>query len=210
MSMAMHTGAMPIGYWPEPGQSRTKIIVWEIDDPSKQGDGRYWWLRADVQLLQGKMTDFPDLTGRPRGESLASLRRRADAGQVDLTRPRFPHDPAPKPAWLPLDPWMDADPERTFFIIAHQRAPTKEEQEERKAEGFPWPGEAEAYRQQWLAADALGDKVRAVQARQRFDAMLAELGFRKARDLSPWNPERATEVRPGVFVQDERPSRPAV
>jgi hypothetical protein len=198
---------MNIGYSPAPGERRTKIIVWEVDDPKKQDDPHYWWLADDVERLRKKAPDFPDLTGRPKGESLASLRRRANAGQVDLTPLRFPHDPAPTPVHLPLDQWMDADPERTFFIIAHQRAPTNEEQEERRAEGFPWPGEAEAYRQQWLAAEALGDKVQAAQARKRFDAMLADLGFRKARDLSPWNPERATEIRPGIFVQDERPTR---
>jgi hypothetical protein len=35
---------------------------------------------------------------------------------------------------------------------------------------------------------------------------LAQRGFRKAHDSSPWDPERAHELLPGVFVQDERSS----
>jgi hypothetical protein len=105
---------------------------------------------------------------------------------------------------LPLLQWDEADPDRTYFIVSHQQRPTEEEQDGREAEGFPWPGDAEADRQQWLAAEALGDQVRAAQAKQRFDGKLADMGFRKSRDLSAWDPVRATELAPGVFVQDDR------
>jgi hypothetical protein len=149
--------------------------------------------------------DFPDLTGKPRGQSLASLRRRSKDGEVDLTLPTLPGRPDPTPVHLPLLHWDGAEPDLTYFIISHQRQPTEEEQEELQAEGFPWPGEAEANRQQWLAAEALGDEVRAARARQRFDSQLADLGFRKHGDLWPWDPARATELVPGVFIQDERP-----
>jgi hypothetical protein len=205
----VHTAEVKIGYSPAPGHSRTTVVVWQTDDPGKAGDGRYWWLPEDVELLRKRAPEMPDFRGRPRGESLASLRRRSQDGEVDLTLPPLPGQPDQTPVRLPLDQWRDADPNRTYFIVSHQRRPTDEEQEEREAEGFPWPGHAEAYRQQWLSAEALGDEVRAAEARRRFDVVLAELGFRKARDLSPWNPDRATELAPGVYVQDERPFTPS-
>jgi hypothetical protein len=107
---------------------------------------------------------------------------------------------------IPLDPWIDADPERTRFLIAHHRKPTSEEQRLPTTD-LPWGEDEEAMRQEWLAADAAGDEERAADARRRLFDALAKLGFRKATDLSPWNPERATEIRPGIFVQDERPAR---
>lgn len=201
----MHTPKVSIGHSPTPGQSRTIIVVWQTDDPRKAGDGRYWWLPEDVARLRKSAQDVPDLTGKPRGQSLASLRRRGKNGEVDLALPGLPGHPEATPVRLPLLHWEGADPELTYFIVSHQRRPSEEEHEERKAEGFPWPGDAEANRQQWLAAEALGDSVRAANARQRFDAQLAALGFRKHRDVSPWDPTRAIELLPGVFVQDERP-----
>jgi hypothetical protein len=70
-----------------------------------------------------------------------------------------------------------------------------------KGKGPPWPSPVEALRKEWLEAEASGHDARSKNARERFDAALAELGFRKARDITPWDPERATELRPGVFVK---------
>jgi hypothetical protein len=30
-------------FFPGPGERRTTIVVWDVDDPAKQGDARYWW-----------------------------------------------------------------------------------------------------------------------------------------------------------------------
>lgn len=201
---------MEIGYSPAPGESRTTIIVWEIDDPSKKGDPRYWWVAKDTERLRRLSQDCPDLTGRPKGESLASLRSRAEGDVVELVHPALSDSPAEdRRVRVPLSQWRDADPERTYLFIAHQRRPTADEQDAIKARGMPWPDGVEALRQEWLAKEAAGDNEEAARARQRFDEALRPLGFRKARDISAWNPARAAELRPGVFVQDERPSAKA-
>ncbi len=179
---------MKIGYSPAPGESRTTIIVWAIDDPSKAGDRRYWWHADDVERLRKLSADTPELAGRPKGQSLESLRRRADGDEVELVHPALPDGASTASVRIPLTQWRDADPERTYLIIAHGRRPTADEQEARKAKGFPWPDEVEALRQEWLAAERAEEGERSVEARRRFDVALAERGFSKARDISPWDP----------------------
>lgn len=60
-------------------------------------------------------------------------------------------------------------------------------------------------RQARLAAEADGDTSRAKELRLEVDGALATLGSVKARDASPWSPQRAVEVQPGVYLQDGRP-----
>jgi hypothetical protein len=205
-------GGVGIGYAPKPGESRTQIVVWEIDDPSKRDDPRYWWAAEEVERLKGLSDELPDLTGRPKGQSLASLRQQAEGDEVELVHPivRSGADHDVRRVRIPLTQWRDADPERTYLIVTHLRPPTDEEQDKRKAEGMPWPDEVEALRQEWLAAEAAGQGERATDARARLDAELAGLGFLKPRRISAWEPSRAVELRPGVFVQDERPSAPSL
>ena len=199
-----------IGYSPRPGESRTQIIVWEIDDPSKRDDPRYWWTAEQVERLKALSDEWPDLTDRPKGQSLASLRQQAEGDEVELVHPSALSGGADavRRVRIPLTQWHDADPERTYLIVTHHRRPAAEEQEKRKVEGMPWPDEVETLRQQWLTAEAAGETHRATDARTRFDAELARLGFRKPREMSAWEPSRAVELRPGVFVQDERPPAP--
>jgi hypothetical protein len=191
--------AVRIGYSPAPGESRTTIIVWEIDDPSKSDDPRYWWQADEIEHLRKLSSDMPDIAGRPRGESLGSLRRRAERDEVELGGVHGS-------VRIPLGHWRDADPERTYLIIMHVRRPTADEQEAMKAEWLSWDFEVEMLRQEWLAAEGAGEHGEAAEARRRFEAALTQRGFRKACDSSPWDPERAHELLPGVFVQDERPS----
>jgi len=196
-----------IGYSPQPGESRTHLIVWEIDDPSKRDDPRYWWTAEHVERLRAVAGEPPDLTGRPKGQSLASLRQQAEGDEVELVHPLDPSGGVDdvRRVRIPLTQWRDADPDRTYVMITHARRPTHEEQETRKAEVMPWPDAVEALRREWLAAEASGHTERATGARARFDAELHRLGFRRPRDLTPWDPSKAVELQPGVFVQDERP-----
>jgi hypothetical protein len=189
--------AVRIGYSPAAGESHTTIIVWEIDDPSKSDDPRYWWQADEVERLRRLSSDMPDITGRPRGESLGSLRRRAERDEVELGG-------VSGSVRIPLGHWRDDDPERTYLIIMHVRRPTADEQEAMKAEWPPWDFEVDKLQQAWLAAEGAGEHGTAAEARRRFEAALAQRGFRNARYSSPWDPERAHELLPGVFVQDER------
>ena len=197
---------MTIDDLPAPGERRTTIIVWEIDDARKQGDPRYWWLDDEVERLQKLSPEVPDLRGRPKGQSLGSLRARADGDEVELLHPAVDGLGEGAPIRIPLTQWRDADPERTYLIVAHIRRPTPDEQDAINRRRPRWPEWVESLRREWLAADTADGKEQAAQARQRLEEALTELGYRKAADLSPFSPEKAVELRPAVFVQDERPS----
>jgi len=179
-------------------------VVWDIDDPAKAGDARYWWDEDEVSRLRELSADMPDLTGKPRGRSLASLQREAESGTVELGVPELPDGTPAQSVRVSLSRWSDDDPERTYLIVTHGRKPTAEEQEALRAKGFPWPDEVEALRQEWLAALAAELPAKAAERRRQLDTAFKEHGFFKFGERWPWDPERATEIQPGVFVQDER------
>jgi hypothetical protein len=187
---------------PPPGERRTTIVVWEVDDPTKSGDPRYWWSEQEVARLREVWPDAADLTGRPKGYSLASLRKQAVDGAVEWAFGRS-DEPEEDRVRLSLAPWHGADPERTYLIVAHRRAATVEERALSRVQ--PWPPAIEALRQEWLSALAAEDAERAGELKGRLDAAFREQGFLKPRETSPWDPARAVEAQPGVFVQDERP-----
>ena len=191
--------------FPGPGGSRTTIVVWDIDDPTKQGDARYWWDEAEITRLRELSPNMPNLSGKPRGRSLDSLQREAEDGEVEVGVPALPDGRPAQSVRISLSRWSDADPERTYLIVTHGRRSTAEEQEVLRAKGFPWPEEVEALRQEWLSALAAELPDRAAELRQQLDAAFKEHGFFKLGDRWPWDPERATEIQPDVFVQDERP-----
>jgi hypothetical protein len=191
--------------FPAPGERRTTIVVWDIHDPSKKGDARYWWDETEVARLRELSPDMPDLNGKPRGRSLAALRREAEDDEVELGWPELPDGSPAHSVRISLSRWRDADPESTYLIVTHGRRPTDEEQEVLRAKGFPWPEAVETLRQEWLAAIAAQLTDRATELRQQLDAAFKEQGFFKFGDRSPWDPERATELQPGGVVQDDRP-----
>ena len=60
--------------------------------------------------------------------------------------------------------WGGSDPERTYVIVSHHRRPTAEaaaEEKARRGDTSPFPPEAEALRQKWLAALEADDRERA-------------------------------------------------
>ncbi len=113
------------------------------------------------------------------------------------------------------------DAEQTTRVEAPTMSPMSRQRRDRIGEGSKsrrprhetacgkrrtFPPELEAIRKEWLAALAADDDDRAAELRRQLDASLKEHGFFKRNALSAWDPDRATEVQPGVFVQDERPS----
>ena len=194
------------GYSPRPGEQRTVVIIWNADDPTKAGDARYWW--SDDEAARWR-SHFPecsrDLAGQPKGQRLASFLVSEGSDEVELVRPALDRMDERTMRFSIPEAAKD-DPERTYLIVQHQRRPSDAEQEELKHRGFPWPDEVEALRQRWLAAIADKDDERAAQLRRELDAAFEKRGFRKPTDFSPWNPDRAVEVQPGVWLQDERPS----
>jgi hypothetical protein len=174
------------------------IIVWESDDPTKLGDRRYWIDGQEAERVHRLAPGLAGLAGTPRGLRLASVLPAAGA-DVEIG--------VPGPGGsvrLPLSLFAGTDPERTFLIVTHRRAPTEAERAVVRKRPPPWPPEVEELRQAWLRADAAGDSARATELRAELDGALEAAGFRTSRDALPWDPGRAVELQPGVFFQDER------
>ena len=118
----------------------------------------------------------------------------------------WPKDGAPEPIWGPeivvrisLAPWRDADPEKTRFIISQTWRPTPEQQKAMSQ----LPRGGDELRHAWRAALAEGDEESADALREQMEEELGSVPF---SELSAWDPQRAVEVAPDVFVQDERPA----
>ena len=207
-----------------PGTWQTHIVVWDVDDPSKAGDPAWFWSAEDVGALM--RTAQPEdagrlvMAGRPKGNSLASLRERHGGDEVELHAGLLPDErPADMPAerWallssrpghtarFSLAPWRDADPRTTRFIISHCWQPKDDELAVNSGLGDQPPELVEA-RKQWLAAIRAGDPS-AGELRKQVDALMEEAGIHNFAGSGTWNEKRASELAPGVFVLDERPGR---
>ena len=191
---------------PGPGETRTTIVVWHIDDPAKKADPRYWWDEVEAARVRETSPDTPDLTGRPRGSSVTSLLRRSGGGEVGFDLLVLPDGRETETIRVPLRHFNGSDPERTFVIVAQMRSPTEQEREEIRARGLPWPPEVEALRKEWRGALAAEDNERAAELSVRLKAALAEHGFMPS-SLPTLLDGPAVEIQPGVFLQDQRPAR---
>jgi hypothetical protein len=98
--------------------------------------------------------------------------------------------------------WRDADPDETYLIVEPGRGPGPDSPS--LAELIP--PEVEELRQDWVAALERGDDD-APALREQLDEEFATLGIRKVADFDAFSPSRATEIIPGVWVQDDRPAR---
>lgn len=200
----------------EPGTWQTQVVVWNVDDPSKAGDPRFWWSAEDVgrtlRVAPPELASRLAVAGTPKGQTLAQLRSEAGGDEFEMRIGGVPDEywPAgeesPEPLLEPeqivrfsLAHWRDADPERTRFIISHTWRPTPEEQEAMSA----IPREGDDLRQAWVAAWTEGDEETAAALAEQMEEELGAISFSK---LSVWDPERAVELAPGVLVQDERPA----
>ena len=187
-----------------PGETRTKIVVWDIHDPAKKDDPGYWWDERDAAQVRALAPDMPDLSGRPRGNSLAGYIRRGDSEEIELPFPGLDDGVETETLRVSLRHFGGSDPERTFLIVTQEQAPTEEESKEIKARGLPWPDEVETLRQEWLAALAANEHERAAELSEQLDAAFEEHGFSKPT-RTPLLTVEAVEIQPGVFLQDERP-----
>jgi hypothetical protein len=81
------------------GERSTQIVLWEVDDPAKRGDGAFWW---------------PD---GPKGHPLAAWRERSGGEEIEL-----PVDLGERTVRLSTAEW--GDPERTYvLVVTHSRRP---------------------------------------------------------------------------------------
>jgi len=193
----------------QPGEQATQIILWEIDDPSKRDDQRFWW--PSEQPL--KLPDGRELSG-PKGTSVAALRKLFDGDEIELDVPppsspvrRLPGGLAEggRKVKVSISGWLDSDPERTYVIISHSYRPTAEEAADEKArrgDKSPFSPDTEAVRQEWLAALEAGDEDRAAELKAQLDEKLSAQNW-----LKPYaQPNEGVEIQPGVYLLDVRPS----
>jgi hypothetical protein len=203
-----------------PGTWETRIVVWNVADPAKAGDPHFWWSADEVGWLL--RTSAPGdasrlvRAGMPKGKTLAELRK--EAGGNELRRriggppsapPDNPNlevdlDPSlwgpPHTVCIPLDPWRDADPQRTRFLISHtwNRPP-----------GLPspvrHPEHVERLRQAWIEALKTGDES-ARSLREQLDEEMEAIGGFVLRPPRTWTPSKAVEIAPRILVRDDRPA----
>jgi hypothetical protein len=170
---------------------RTQIVVWEVADPAKAGDSRFWWTAEEVgrlrRVVPPEHADRLAIAGTPKGRSLAAWRRET---------------PPEPPFRVSLDHWRDADPDKTYLIVSATRGPTPEE-EQREGLAERLPPEIEDLRQAWVAALQSGDDDEPM-LREQLDAELEAIGHFRRGTISAFDPRKAVEISPGVFVQDER------
>jgi hypothetical protein len=190
----------------QPGEQTTRIILWEIDDPSKHDDPRFHW--SPERPL--KLPDGSELSG-PKGTSLAALRERFGGDEIEIDVPSFAAERLPnvladrgRKVKLSISDWLDSDPERTYLIISHRYRPTAERAAEEKAQrgaDTPFPPEAEAVRQEWRTALEAGDEDRARDLKRQLDAKVGALNW-----VKPYaHPDEGVEIQPGVYLLDARP-----
>jgi hypothetical protein len=192
----------------QPGEQTTRIILWEVDDPSKLGDPRFWWPTEQPFTL----SDGRELRG-PKGISLAKLRARSGSDEIELDvlppsiradRPADATSEGVRKVKISTADWGGSDPQRTYVIVSHRYRPTAEEAADEKArrgEASPFPSDAEALRQKWLAALEAGDQERAAELNARFEERLGKQGW-----LKPYaHPNQGVEIQPSVYLLDMRP-----
>jgi hypothetical protein len=201
---------------PAPGEWRTQIVVWDVRDPSKEGDPRFWWTPGEVGRMRRvappehavRITN----AGLPKGRSLAAMRREfgGDEGvifdgpahaavQAELLGRPVPPAPVMR---LSLAHWRDADAQQTYLIVHYMRTPLPEEQSSHK----PMPPELDQLRRDWVAALQAGDESEPM-LRAQYEEESEAAGWFKYSRFNAFDERKASELSPGVFVQDERPGR---
>ncbi|HEX4519937.1 MAG TPA: hypothetical protein VH063_10190 [Gaiellaceae bacterium] len=180
---------------------KTFVVAWDVNDPAKAGDPRYFWTEDDATRMRD--TIAPVTAGAPRGASLLRLERdypvdRQD-GDPDAPEERFGAR-AHHGVRIAIEHFHAADPETTFLIVSHMTRPTS-------LTPTPLSPEVERIREELVAATEAGEEDSAEGLRARLRAELTTSGFRPRSELFAADENRATEVAPGVFVQDERPTR---
>lgn len=97
-----------------PGQTRTVIVAWRPDDPAVKDDGRFWY---KVRGATAGVFDKPVGSIVPKGQSLGWWRARATGHEAEVVNPiTRDHE------WFSLERWSDADPQRTYVVLAFYHA----------------------------------------------------------------------------------------
>jgi hypothetical protein len=176
-------------------------------DPTRKGDARYWWSAAEVgrlrRVVAPEFADRLSIAGTPKGRRLAALRSEFGA-EEGVIFDGGPMTQMAEPLRLSLARWRGADPEKTYLIISHVLGPSLEERARSQlSDGLPV--EAEDLRRDWVAALEAGDESEPM-LREQLDAELESLGHLRHSDVLVFDPRKAVEVSPAIFVQDERPN----
>lgn len=99
----------------QPGSVQAIVVVWRLDDPTIDGDGRFW---MEVPKEAAAVLQRAAGTIIPKGESLGHWRARADGDLVEELNPY-----TETPERFSLVRWGDEDPERTHLSLSFEYRP---------------------------------------------------------------------------------------
>jgi len=172
---------------PYPSEPRTYMYLWDVRDPRRVGDPKYWL--DGLTLPNGR-----ELRG-PSGIRLDEFLADTDEHSVPLCRGA--HGPYPERVFrIPVDRFRDADREHTRVFISHFFPPARPEGVENGAPpSWVWQPDGQHATMDMLV------RMSAERERERSDAERAQPGF-----ASKMFPLKAIELAPGFFLVDERPS----
>jgi hypothetical protein len=100
-----------------PGEVRTVVVAWRLDDPAVQDDGRFW---TEVPSTAAEVFARPAGAIIPSGQSLRSWRERSDDNEVEVPNPITGHNDR-----FSLSRWSHADPDRTQVILSFFEVPVE-------------------------------------------------------------------------------------
>lgn len=99
----------------EPGEARTVIVAWRLDDPAVHSDGRFW-----IKVMK----EFAQVMGRPAGtivpagRPLSYWRSQADGGEVEV-----PNPVSREKQRFSIARWEGEDPDRTHIEVSFASLP---------------------------------------------------------------------------------------
>jgi hypothetical protein len=189
------------------GAVLTLILVWRLDDPDVESDGRFW-----IEVPAGASGAVGREPGAivPRGKALAAWRADAVDGIVEVTNPFTGEAES-----LSILRWADADPDRAHLAVQflHRTEPRPPDAApDRPAGAIPRLADAATtdaqnelsrLRARFRAASQLGDEAEAVRVGQAIDAATDELSrVDFPNHHRGWDLDRATPAATNQLVLD--------
>ena len=178
----------------KPGEIRTVIVAWRLDDPAVQEDGRFW---REVPEEAPEIFKRPPGTIVPAGQSLAYWRERADGAEVEVPNP-ITH----RKERISIARWAEADPDRVYLIYSFDYL-------DEALTGRP-ADEVERIRDDQLArSGGTRIKLRLSDEAKRLKAEQAELQRQFREALDQGDDQRMGELSPALEATAQQLSRAA-
>ena len=175
----------------QPGEVRTVIVAWRLDDPAVRDDGRIW-MAVPEQAVSTLGT--PAGTIVPKGQALAWWRARGTGHEVELPNPVTRGRER-----LSLERWSGADPERTHVIVAFEHAAQPPQRASDHAATATPTGAVRTPIQLELSDEAEHMRARQAELQREFRDARDRADDRQMRELSPQLQSIADELSRVAF-----------